>query len=99
MTEQDYVAAVCCVELEVMNQLKASNITQDPFRLDGEKIMAAAIPKGYVLVPQSLLNRIVEICEEQANEWDSDAVVTHKNYAQCCGVLIRSLIKAAQEPT
>ena len=93
MTEQDYVAAVCCVELEVMNQLKASNITQDPFRLDGEKIMAAAIPKGYVLVPveptPEMLESVGTMEGWDGTPWEADE--NHINWYQ-------AMIAAAQEP-
>lgn len=37
---------ICAIEREVENQLVASGINQDPFRLDGEKIFNAMIEEG-----------------------------------------------------
>lgn len=41
-----------------------------------------------------------QVCAEQGSEWDSDAVVTEKNYAQHCADLIRALPlpEVTQEP-
>ena len=51
---------------------------------------AQAVPEGYVL------DQAIAICENLANEWDSDAVVSNKNYAGECASKIKA-IKAAQE--
>lgn len=48
-------------------------------------------------VPEScVLDQAIAICENLANEWESDAVVSNKNYAGECASKIKA-IKAAQE--
>lgn len=34
--------------------------------------------------------RAARICDEEADEWDSDCLITHKNYAAACASRIRS---------
>lgn len=45
---------VVAIENAVCNQLEASGITADPFRLDGEKIIDVILEQieGFVLVPK-----------------------------------------------
>lgn len=38
---------------------------------------------------ESERERAAQICDEEAREWDSDNVVTHKNYAEACADRIR----------
>jgi hypothetical protein len=42
---------------------------------------------------RSALARAVHICDQEAAEWDSDAVVTDKNYAATCASRIRELAR------
>ena len=53
---------------------------------------AQAVPERCVL------DQVIAICENLANEWDSDAVVSNKNYAGECASKIKA-IKAAKENT
>ncbi|KAE8546114.1 hypothetical protein [Marinobacter nauticus] len=47
--------------------------------------------RGYCEATESLVSEAVAICREEADEWDSDRLVTHKNYAEHCGERIRQL--------
>lgn len=46
---------------------------------------AQAVPQGCVL------DQAIAICENLANEWDSDAVVSNKNYAGECASKIKAI--------
>ncbi|KAB0650995.1 hypothetical protein F7P73_14850 [Acinetobacter bohemicus] len=51
---------VVAIENAVCNQLEASGITADPFRLDGEKIIDVILEQieGFVLVPKEPNDKI-----------------------------------------
>lgn len=38
-----------------------------------------------------VIETAARLCDEQASEWDSDAVVSDKNYAAHCAALIRAM--------
>lgn len=44
------------------------------------------------------LQSAVDICTDEGREWDSDSVVTCKNYAEHCAVRIRRLISTDEDP-
>jgi len=52
---------VVAIENAVCNQLEASGITADPFRLDGEKIIDVILEQieGFVLVPLGVIERCI----------------------------------------
>ena len=39
------------------------------------------------------LEEAARICDAQSKEWDSDSLITEKDYAEFCAVSIRALIK------
>lgn len=47
---------------------------------------AQAVPDGYVRVCDA-----IAICRQEAAEWDSDNLITHKNYAATCADRIAML--------
>lgn len=55
--------------------------------------------RGYCEATESLVSEAVAICQEEADEWDSDRLVTHKNYAEHCGKRIRRLSRRLKEST
>ena len=66
---------VVAIENAVCDQLEASGIKADPFRLDGEKIVQVIIEQlgGYVVVPkeptQELLNKMQDFFCWRFREW------------------------------
>ena len=47
--------------------------------------------RGYQEATDALVSEAKVICQEEADEWDSDRQITHKNYAERCGERIRKL--------
>ena len=46
-----------------------------------------------------ILEEAAKVCDAQGDEWDSDAVITEKNYAHACAAAIRNLSSAGSTPS
>lgn len=88
---------VVAIENAVCDQLEASGIKADPFRLDGEKIVQVIIEQlgGYVVVPkeptQELLNKMQDFFVGAFENGLTGGQSMHCAYI--------AMIEAAQEPT
>ena len=62
---------VVAIENSVCDQLEASGITADPFRLDGEKIIDAILEQlgDFVLVPKDSLKVALYWMDEDIDPW------------------------------
>ena len=80
---------VVAIENAVCDQLEASGIKADPFRLDGEKIVQVIIEQlgGYVVVPREPTREMLIAADNCA----IDGKVTAHN-------IYKAMIAAAQEP-
>ena len=73
---------VVAIENAVCNQLEASGITADPFRLDGEKIVEVILQQldGYVLVPKELSDQDAQNrAEDEFNRISSSFYMEHRS--------------------
>jgi hypothetical protein len=52
--------------------------------------------RGYQEATGALVSEATAICQEEADEWDSDRLVTEKNYAEHCGMRIMKLKESDQ---
>lgn len=50
-------------------------------------------------IRREVIEECALICDRQGEEWDSDLVVTEKNYAAHCARLIRASLPIDKEPT
>ena len=70
----------------------------------------AILPARYICTEESLaafaariraedLEEAAKVCDAAGDEWDSDAVITEKNYAHACAAAIRNLSSARSTPS
>lgn len=60
----------------------------------GHRMFSASQVDAHVKkMVREALAEAAEICPEEGREWDSDAVVTDKNYAEHCAQRIRAIVK------
>lgn len=83
---------VVAIENAVCDQLEASGIKADPFRLDGEKIVQVIIEQlgDYVVVPKELT---------EATKQKMTRVFHESDKFLNCNNMYSAMIAAAQEPT
>jgi len=75
---------VVAIENAVCNQLEASGITADPFRLDGEKIMDVILQQleGFVLVPKELAENIaIQLAESEFKKSETIFNSSYRDYS------------------
>ena len=84
---------VVAIENAVCDQLEASGIKADPFRLDGEKIVQIIIEQlgGYVVVPVEPTRQIYRTFYDAFNSANAG------NTAQCFKVAYKAMIEALEQ--
>lgn len=72
---------VVAIENAVCNQLEASGITADPFRLNGEKVIGVILEQieGFVLVPMVPSERIVNAVRQC---YEGEAYLPYSLYSE-----------------
>ena len=94
-------------ELEELRKQDADTEVQHPaLHIDDNGAVAYSV--GYdgplngefYAIPQSkeFMEACAQICDQEAEEWDSDNVVTEKNYAAACATRIRALLSGSPTP-
>lgn len=88
---------VVAIENAVCDQLEASGITADPFRLDGEKIVQVILDQlgDYVLVPKEPTQKMLNAGHVVMNPIKGSAV--HAGTNQKRKDCYKAMIEAAQE--
>jgi hypothetical protein len=65
----------------------------EPHPVAGHRMFSASQVEAHVKKAVcDALKVAAEICSEEGREWDSDAVITEKNYAEHCAQRIRTII-------
>lgn len=86
---------VVAIENAVCDQLEASGIKADPFRLDGEKIVQVIIEQlgDYVVVPKEPTPKMIDAT------WNFDEEIQDMSHNSRNEFIYNAMIAAAQEPT
>jgi hypothetical protein len=94
-------------ELEELRKQDADTEVQHPaLHIDDNGAVAYSVSYDgplngeFYAIPQSkeFMEACAQICDQEAEEWDSDNVVTEKNYAAACATRIRALLSGSPTP-